>query len=62
MRKNGWEPRQLDERTAAAVKRRAAIISRAGMAKSAAAVRARLTLRTTDGQAVAVVATGRLSR
>ena len=44
----GWEPRELDASTAAAVKRRVAIISRAGMSKSMAAVPARLTLRTGD--------------
>jgi hypothetical protein len=40
------------------VKRRVAIISRAGMAKSMAAVLARLTLRTSDGQPVATVGSG----
>ncbi len=54
----GWEPRELDARAAAAVKRRVAIISRAGMAKSMAAVLARLTLRTSDGQPVATVGSG----
>jgi len=54
----GWEPRQLDTRAAAAVKRRVAIISRAGMAKSMAAVPARLTLRTPDGQPVTTVGSG----
>ena len=51
----GWEPRELDAFTTAAVKRRVAIISRAGMAKSMAAVPARLTLRTPDGQTVVTV-------
>ena len=54
----GWEPRELDASTAAAVKRRVAIISRAGMAKSMAAVPARLTLRTHDGQTVVTVGNG----
>ena len=53
-----WEPRELDASTAAAVKRRVAMISRAGMAKSMAAVRARLTLRTPDGQTVVAVGSG----
>lgn len=54
----GWEPRELDMRAAAAVKRRVALISRAGMAKSMAAVPARLTLRTPDGQTVVTVGSG----
>jgi uncharacterized protein (TIGR03085 family) len=54
----GWEPRELDAITTAAVKRRVAIISRAGMAKSMAAVPARLTLRTSDGQTVVTVGSG----
>jgi uncharacterized protein (TIGR03085 family) len=54
----GWEPRELDASTAAAVKRRVAIISRAGMSKSMAAVPARLTLRTPDGQTVVTVGSG----
>jgi uncharacterized protein (TIGR03085 family) len=54
----GWEPRELDAITTAAVKRRVAIISRAGMAKSMAAVPARLTLRTPDGQTVVTVGSG----
>ena len=54
----GWEPRQLDARTVAAVKRRVAMISRAGMSKSMAAVPARLTMRTPDGQTVVVVGSG----
>jgi uncharacterized protein (TIGR03085 family) len=54
----GWEPRELDAITIAAVKRRVAIISRAGMAKSMAAVPARLTLRTPDGQTVVTVGSG----
>ena len=53
-----WEPRELDARSAAAVKRRIAMISRAGMSKSMAAVRARLTLRTPDGQTVVAVGSG----
>jgi uncharacterized protein (TIGR03085 family) len=54
----GWEPRELDAGTGAAVKRRVAMISRAGMSKSMTAVRARLTLRTPDGQAVVAVGRG----
>ena len=53
-----WEPRELDARSAAAVKRRIAMISRAGMSKSMAAVPARLTLRTPDGQTVVSVGSG----
>jgi len=54
----GWEPRQLDARTVAAVRRRVAVISRAGMSKSMAAVPARLTMRTPDGQTVVTVGKG----
>ena len=54
----GWEPRELDARTGAAVKRRVAMVSRAGMSKSITAVRARLTLRTPDGQTVVAVGRG----
>jgi uncharacterized protein (TIGR03085 family) len=54
----GWEPRQLDARTVAAIKRRVAVISRAGMAKSMAAVPARLTMRTPGGQVVVAVGSG----
>jgi uncharacterized protein (TIGR03085 family) len=54
----GWEPRELDAITTAAVKRRVAIISRVGMAKSMAAVPARLTLRTPDGKTVVTVGSG----
>jgi uncharacterized protein (TIGR03085 family) len=54
----GWEPRKLDAATGAAVKRRVAMISRAGMSKSMTAVRARLTLRTPDGQVVVAVGSG----
>jgi uncharacterized protein (TIGR03085 family) len=54
----GWEPRELDAIATAAVKRRVAIISRAGMAKSMAAVPARLTLRTPDGKTVVTVGGG----
>jgi uncharacterized protein (TIGR03085 family) len=53
-----WEPRKLDAKSAAAVKRRVAVISRAGMSKSMAAVPARLTLRTPDGQTVVTVGSG----
>ena len=53
-----WEPRELDANTAAAVKRRIAMISRAGMSKSMSAVPARLTLRTPDGQTVVAVGSG----
>ena len=58
MRRIGWAPRQLDARTVAAVKRRVAVISRAGMSKSMAAVPARLTMRTPDGQTVVTVGSG----
>ena len=54
----GWEPRELDASTAAAVKRRVAMISRAGMSKSMAAVPAQQTLRTPDGQTVVTVGSG----
>ncbi|MGE2816099.1 TIGR03085 family metal-binding protein [Mycobacterium heidelbergense] len=54
----GWEPRELDARTSAAVKRRVGMISRAGMSKSMNAVRVRLTLRTPDGQTVVAVGSG----
>ena len=54
----GWEPRELDASTTAALKRRVAIISRAGMSKSMAAVPARLTLRTPDGRTVVTVGSG----
>jgi uncharacterized protein (TIGR03085 family) len=54
----GWEPRQLDAHTVAAVRRRVAVISRAGMSKSMAAVPARLTMRTPDGQTVVTVGKG----
>ena len=53
-----WKPRELDVKTNAAVKRRIAIISRAGMSKSMVSVRARLTLRTPDGHEVAAVGSG----
>jgi uncharacterized protein (TIGR03085 family) len=53
-----WEPRELDASTVAALKRRVPLVSRAGMAKSMAAVPARLTLRTPDGAAVAAVGNG----
>jgi uncharacterized protein (TIGR03085 family) len=54
----GWEPRKLDARTASAVAHRVAIISRVGMSRSMAAVSARLTLRTPDGQTVVAVGNG----
>ena len=54
----GWEPRELDAKTAAAVKRRVPMISRVGMSKSMAALPARLTLRTPDGQTVVAVGSG----
>src|SRR6201996_7261000 len=54
----GWEPRQLDASTNAAVKRRIPLISRVGLSKSMAALPARLTLRTPDGQPVVVVGNG----
>jgi uncharacterized protein (TIGR03085 family) len=53
-----WEPRELDTRTTEAVKRRVAMVSWAGMSKSMAAVAARLTLRTPDGQTVVAVGNG----
>lgn len=54
----GWEPRQLNGKTAAAVRRRVSVISRVGMSKSMAAVPARVTLRDHDGQTVATVGSG----
>jgi uncharacterized protein (TIGR03085 family) len=54
----GWEPRELDAKSAAAVRRRVAVISRAGMSKSMGSVPARLTLRTPDGQTVVTVGSG----
>ena len=54
----GWEPRELDAISTAAVKRCVAMISRAGMSKSMSAVPARLTLRTPDGQMVVTVGSG----
>jgi uncharacterized protein (TIGR03085 family) len=54
----GWEPRELDASTSGAVKRRIALVSRVGMSKSMAAVPARLTLRTADGQTVTAVGNG----
>jgi uncharacterized protein (TIGR03085 family) len=53
-----WEPRKLDVRTAAAVKRRVPVVSRAGLSKSMAALSVRLTLRTPDGQQVVAVGKG----
>ncbi len=54
----GWTPRELDTKTATALKRRVALISRAQMSKSMAAVPARVTLRTPDGQPVTAVGHG----
>ncbi|WP_319431363.1 TIGR03085 family metal-binding protein [Mycobacterium sp. RTGN5] len=54
----GWKPRELDSKTTGAVKRRISVVSRAGMSKAIAAIPARLTLRTTDGQNVAAVGHG----
>ena len=51
----GWEPRELDASTTAAVRRRIPMISRVGLSKSMAALPARLTLRTPDGQTVVAV-------
>ena len=54
----GWQPRQFDAGTTAALRRRVSLISRVGMSKAMAAVPARLTLRTPDGQTVAAVGNG----
>ena len=54
----GWEPRELDASTTAAVRRRIPMISRVGLSKSMAALPARLTLRTPDGQTVVAVGNG----
>src|ERR1700753_1652598 len=54
----GWEPRELDARTSAAGKGRVAMSSGAGTSRSMTAVRARLTLRTPDGQTVVAVGGG----
>jgi hypothetical protein len=53
-----WEPRELDIKTTAAVRRRIPPIGRAGLAKAMAAVPARLTLSTHDGRPVAEVGSG----
>jgi uncharacterized protein (TIGR03085 family) len=53
-----WEPRELDDKTTAAIKRRISVVSRAQMSKAMAAVSARLTLRTPDGQIVTTVGQG----
>jgi uncharacterized protein (TIGR03085 family) len=53
-----WAPRELDAKTTAAVKRRIAIISRAGMSRSMAAVPARVTLCTPDAHPVVAVGNG----
>ncbi len=55
---SGWEPRELDAKTARAIKRRIPVVSRAGTSKAMAAVGARLTLRTPDGHTVAAVGHG----
>jgi uncharacterized protein (TIGR03085 family) len=54
----GWEPRELDARTTAAVRRRIPLVSRGGLSKSMAALPARLTLRTPDGRTVVAVGKG----
>ncbi|NTY60109.1 TIGR03085 family metal-binding protein [Mycolicibacterium sphagni] len=54
----GWEPRELDAKTTAAIKRRIPVVSRAALSKAMAAVPARLTLRTPDGQTVTTVGHG----
>jgi uncharacterized protein (TIGR03085 family) len=54
----GWEPRELDARTTAAVRRRIPLISRVGLSKSVAALPARLTLRTPNGETVMAVGNG----
>jgi uncharacterized protein (TIGR03085 family) len=54
----GWAPRELDDKTTVAVKRRVPIVSRAGLSKSMTALPARLTLRTPDGQTLAAVGNG----
>jgi uncharacterized protein (TIGR03085 family) len=54
----GWQPRELDASTTAAVRRRIPIISRVGLSKSMAALPARLMLRTPDGQTVVAVGNG----
>ncbi len=54
----GWEPRELDASTTAAVMRRIPLISRVGLSKSMAALPARLTLRTPAGQTVVAVGNG----
>lgn len=56
--RTGWEPRELDASATAAVKRRVPIVSRAGLSKSMAAISARLTLQTPDGQTVVAVGDG----
>jgi uncharacterized protein (TIGR03085 family) len=55
---SGWEPRSLDVKTTAAVKRRVALVSRGGMAKAMAALPARLALRTPDGETVVALGKG----
>jgi uncharacterized protein (TIGR03085 family) len=54
----GWQPRELDASTTAAVRRRIPIISRVGLSKSMAALPARLMLRTPDAQTVVAVGNG----
>jgi uncharacterized protein (TIGR03085 family) len=54
----GWQPRELDAHTSAAVKRRVPVISRAGMSKALTVAGARLTLRTPDNQKVVEVGSG----
>jgi uncharacterized protein (TIGR03085 family) len=54
----GWEPRELDSHTTAAIRRRVGIISRAAMSTAMAAVPARVTMRTADGRTVTAVGHG----
>ena len=54
----GWKPRELDAKTTKAIKRRVPLVSRAALSKAMAALPARLTLSTPDGQTVATVGRG----
>jgi uncharacterized protein (TIGR03085 family) len=53
-----WQPREFDAKTSAAIRRRIAVVSRAAMARSVAAIPARLTLCTPDGRTVVAVGHG----
>lgn len=53
-----WEPRELDDKTTAALRRRIPWVSRVGLSKSMAALPARLTLRAPDGRTVVAVGNG----